>query len=191
MTQKLVIFDMDNVMWNLDERVAKRKDIDCRKFTVYSAYDNENLTDMEKNRVITAYTETETYMSIVFYKKIVDLINKIHNEHPEYLVQIVSNCATEAIRDVKMTQLLNVLDLHERDIHLHVINIKTGSKHKELPKDIFMIVDDSPYNIMNADARHKIMPAKPYNTHIQGYGIDCPKTNDELVKTVMCYIDKN
>lgn len=193
MKPNLIIFDMDDVMWNLNEKVAKVKGIDHNKLICFAVRENPNLTEDEKQLVLDAYTETEVYSDIEFIKPVINLINRIYHEFPEYPVHIVSNCGTQAIRNVKMEQLLNVLDLPEEQIHLYVIDMETGAKKKTLPDNIFIFVDDSPHNIASANAAHKIMPARLHNDvlvvgSLEGCTLDRPMDSDELVETVMDYI---
>lgn len=192
---RLIVFDMDDVMWDLNAHVADITGIPYEKFTVFSVYENPYMTTREKEKVLAAYQDTHTYRNIRFRECIINLINHIHNEHPDCTVKIVSNCSTKAIRDEKLIQLLNVLDVPEADIQLNVIDIKTQTKKKKLPKDIFLLVDDSPHNILNADAMHKIMPLRPHNEnlvvggYLAGQRVDNPKSDWELHDIVMGYVE--
>lgn len=195
MERNLIIFDMDDVMWDLNGKAAGMAAIDRNKLTVFSAYDNRNLTDGERERLLAAYAGMELYRDIRFDSAIVGLINSIYREYPRYRIQISSNCASRAIRDIKMPQLLNVLDLPEADIFLNVIDIVTQSTQKSLPKGIFLFVDDSPHNIALADAVHKIMPARTYNDvledgRLNGCRVDRPEDDEALIRLVMDYIKK-
>ena len=192
---KLVIFDVDDVMWYLNERVAQIKGIDFNKFTMFSVPDNPLLTEEEKQIILNAYKEVETYKNIQFIQPVVDLINNIYHNYPEYPVRIVSNNYDQAVKDVKMEQLLQVLDLPEDQIHLRLTTTTSELNGKKLPDEFFLFVDDSPHNIVKANAMHKVMPARLHNNVLvngclNGCKVDRPLTDVELVKTVMDYIQK-
>lgn len=189
----LVVFDVDDVMWDLNDRVAKLKGIDPAKMTIFSVYDNPNLTEDERARIMDGYTDVRTFRGIVFIRPVVDLINGIYHGYPQYSVHIRSNCASRPIRNEKMGQLLNILDLPEKHIHLDMISMEKGHKKKELPGNMFIFVDDSPHNIVLGNAIHRVMPAKRYNDVLAGgclggFKIDRPENEKELVDTVMQYI---
>lgn len=120
-TPGLIIFDMDDVMHYLNRKVARIKKIDEKKFTMYSIFDNPNMTAEEKELVTRAYQETDTYRDIEFIQPVIDLINHVYHEYPEHPVHIVSNCCIRPIADVKMEQVIKVLDLPEERIHMNVI----------------------------------------------------------------------
>ena len=191
---KIVIFDMDDVMYHLNDRVAQIKGIPREKFTQFSVYDNPNFTEEEKKKVLAAYTEADTYRNVEFIQPVIDLINEIHRDFPQYEEHIVSNSATTEVRDVKMPQLLRELILPKERIHLNVIDMATQSLQKKLPENIFLIVDDSPHNLILADAVHKIMPARLHNENVlvdgklNGEPIDRPETPEKLRETVLRYL---
>lgn len=186
--KKQIVFDVDDVMWGLNQRVSELTGIPYEKFTVYHIPQNPNLTDAEKELVLSAYHDSKTFQNIVFSDTIISLINQIHHEYMNYEVKIVSNCLTAEIMREKKSQLLNVLDLPEHSLRFNIIN---NAKKKTLPEHIFLLADDSPHNILQAEAVHKIMPAKPYNDNLIKQGsaiIDRPETDEELTRLVMNYI---
>ncbi len=187
----ICIFDVDDVMWKLNERVARITGIPYEKFTVFSAYDNPNFTDKEKKRVVDAYMDPMTYRYIEFDKEIIDLVNRIDRYYPKHLVHVVSNCASREIKDIKMEQLLAVLTLPKYKLHLIPIDIKNETTKKRLPGSMFIIVDDSPHNISMSNARHKIMPARPNNNIlIPGSLVERPENTSQLVDMVMKHINE-
>lgn len=183
---KLIIFDMDDVLWDLNEYAASLVGVPYEKFTMWSVYKNPNFTETERKKILNAYTNPNLYQNIRFKTSMVKLINRIHNERPDCTVLISSNCVSEEIRDMKKEQLLRVLDIPEENIHLHLIDMETQSEQKEFPDNVFLLVDDSPCNIAISNALHKIMPAKPYNQKIKG--VDHPETDEQLEELVMKYI---
>lgn len=195
-TPGLTIFDMDDVMHYLNRKVARIKKIDEKKFTMYSIFDNPNMTAEEKELMTRAYQETDTYRDIEFIQPVIDLINHVYHEYPEHPVHIVSNCCTRPIADIKMEQVIKVLDLPEERIHMNVIDVYTQSLQKKLPDDMFIFVDDSPHNIVMSEAVHRIMPARRYNANcvvkgmIDNVPVDRPATPSELRKLVIGYLEE-
>ena len=194
-TPGLTIFDMDDVMYYLNKKVSRIKGIPEWKFTQFNVFDNPNLTADEKDRVLAAYKETDTYRDIDFIQPVIDLINHVCHEYPEHPTHIISNSSTQDIADVKMEQLIKVLDLPEDRIHMNVININTQSLQKKMPDDMFIFVDDSPHNIVMSKAAHRIMPARRHNANrmvngkLDGIPVDRPATPSQLRKLVLGYLD--
>lgn len=192
---KIVVFDVDDVMHDLNRRVAERTQIPYEKFVTFYPKENPVMTEEEKRRVLMAYQDPKTFEDIDFCLPVIDLVNRIYHEYPDYQVHIISNNTNEKIRDVKLRQLQKVLDLPEEQLHMHVIHIEE-SKKKCLPKNIFLIVDDSYHNLKMADAQHKIMPARKHNEtvldengRLNGEYVDRPETVEHLVKIVGDYLE--
>lgn len=193
MEKKQVIFDVDDVIWNLNEKAAQMKGVDQKKLTCYSVFENPNLTGTEKQLILDAYHESRTFENISFICPVIELINDIYNNYPLYQVWIISNCATKDIADLKMAQLLSVLNVPEDRICMNVIDMATGHKKKSIPGGAFIFVDDSPYNIRLSDAVHNIMPARLHNDvltdgRLYGRKVDRPENSEELQKLIMRYI---
>lgn len=186
---RLIVFDMDDVMYDFNGRVSRLTGVPVHKFTQFNTYTNPNFTEAERQRILQAYKDPFTYRNIEFDEKVIQCINDLHNNWP-CQVMICSNCSTSLIRDIKMDQLLNVIDLPEADIWLNVIDMKTESFQKKMPDDIFILVDDSPHNIEIARAKHLIMPAKPYNADVlvngmlKGRKVHHPSWPDDTVDLV-------
>lgn len=191
---KKTVFDVDDILWDMNGRVAKRTGIDYKKFTSFSVYENPNVTDAERRQILSLYMDSRLFTDIPFNDRIVKLVNRIYHEYPEFPVHISSNNSTKEIRDLKMEQLLSVLDLPEERIHLHVVNVETESCQKKFPDDIFLVADDSPHNIEMANAVHKIMPARPWNNVLvngclNGCKVDRPQTDTKFADTVLQYLE--
>lgn len=192
---KTVIFDMDDVMYDFNGRVASLTGVPYSKFTQFNTYTNPNFTEEERQRVLKSYKDPFTYRNIRFDEKMIACINDLHGNWP-YNVLISSNCASKEIRDIKMEQLLNVVDLPEADIHLNVIDMKTGSFQKDLPRGIYMLVDDSEHNIAQADAKYLVMPARQHNENVlvdgmlKGRKVYRPSWPDDTVDLIYSLLSK-
>lgn len=193
MDTKLVIFDMDDVMWDLNARVAELTGTPHEKFICFDTRENPNFTAEQKRRIVEAYIDPNTYRNITFRQPVIDLINRIHRECKDCAVHIISNCGNQEISDAKKPQLLEVLELPEYKIHLDVIDIKTQTKKKVLPDNIFLLVDDSPHNIVLGNVKHRIMPARNHNNvlinnRLNGLWVDRVFHDEDLARLVMFYL---
>lgn len=169
-----------------------------KKFSQFNIYTNPDMTEAEKARVLDAYMDTDTYRKITFHQELLDLVNRIHRDYPKYRVFVNSNCSTEPILREKWEQLTKRLILPSEQIQMNLINIRTGSFHKQLPEQFFLFVDDSPHNIILSEVDHRIMPAKPYNKGIldeqgrlSGHPVDRPDSVEELIRMVETYLEIN
>lgn len=194
MEKKLIVFDRDDVMWELNRRVAKITGIPYEKFICFSVLENPLLTEEEKERVMEAYRNVDTFKDIPFIPQVVELINDIYTNHPAYEVRIISNCLTQEIADVTLPQMMAATGLPRENIQLNVISC-TEHLQKKLPDDIFIFVDDSPYNIALSKAVHNIMPARRHNDVLvdgclNGKPVDYPSDATELVWKVITYMNR-
>lgn len=188
--RKKAVFDMDDVLHDFNGRACGIAGVRYEKLTSFDTHSNPDLTEEQKSRMLAAYADPRTYEGIRFDDGLCALINEIHDTRPDVHVQIRSNAMSQAIRDVKLPQLRSVLHLPEEDIIVDVIDMEAGHLKKELPKGMFLFVDDSPYNIEAADAEHLIMPARPWNQEawLRMADVDRPETTDELIWTVRRYL---
>lgn len=191
MPKKLIVFDMDDVLWDLNDKASKMTGISLSKLTTFSVLENQNLTENEKQSMLATYHDTNLYKDIVFKDDIVNLVNQLHR-CDDCDVKIISNCVSQEVADLKRQQLHNVLELSDKDIILHVIHIQ-DSKKKALPSGIHLFIDDSPHNIALSGAMHCIMPAKQWNNVLidgclNGIYVERPSSDKELYNIVMKYV---
>lgn len=144
------------------------------------------MTDYEKEKVITAMNDPATYKNIEFDWQLVNLINYIHNKCKDVAVHLVSDCPSEEIKEIKKAQLIKALEIPDYRIHLTV-------NQKRFPENMFLFICDNPHDIMMADARHKIMPARPHNDvmkkkRLNYRRVDRPANSDDLAGLIMHYI---
>lgn len=157
-----IIFDMDDTLWGLDEKAAKMADIDYNKLVTYVSEENPLLTTAEKQRLISAYNSKELFKNIQWF----DGIERINTLKAD--VHIKSNIFLQEIDQIKRTQLNNVLQIPNENIHLDLV---TDPKQKHIDPDTFIFVDDSPHNIIRSNAKHNIMLKHPWNTSSYGTAI--------------------
>lgn len=194
--RKIIVFDMDDVLWNLNKKASRMAGVPIEKITDFHTMTNPNLTDAEKLAMSDAYTSLELFENIEFYDVMIRLINGLYEDYPQYDVRIVSNCSSEIVRKYKYDQLCRVCALPESQIELHVIDMRFGGLTKRLPSGMFIFVDDSPYNIALSDAKHRIMPPAYHNNVVMNglvHGVPAvrPDTIEDTADLVMEYIAKD
>ena len=81
---------------------------------------------------------------------------------------------TAYIANVKTEQLLHKLILPQSSIKMNIIS--SDSSSKEVNDDAFILVDDSPYNIRNSNAKYNILIRQPWNTSLNAYETMTGKT---------------
>ena len=156
---KKIVFDMDDILWGLNEKATKLANVDYNKLVSFITQDNPVLNDDEKARMLSTYNSLELFRDIHWFDGVVRL-NELKAD-----VHIVSNIFALDIGDIKRTQLLNILTIPTKNIHLNLVR---DAKKKTIDNDTFIFVDDSPYNIANSPAEHNIMLARPWNTSKYG-----------------------
>jgi hypothetical protein len=160
--KKKVVFDVDDILWDLNRKAAKLAGISYNDIITFSLNENPLLTDDEKIRLKSVYGSEELFKNIEWFKNI-DRINHLNAD-----VHICSNILNLAVADIKRKQIHQVLDISDNNIHL---NFVTNGKVKQIPDDTFIFVDDSPYNILDSTAEHNIMLERPWNVSENGIAI--------------------
>jgi hypothetical protein len=97
-------------------------------------------------------------------------------------VYINSNCLNQEIVNFKRSFLHKELGIPDDQI---ILNIITDVKVKPLDNDMYIFIDDSPYNISNSKAKYNIIPNKPWNKSVKGYRCNTLKEIIELCKSLL------
>ena len=157
---KKVVFDLDDTLWNLNERAAEILNIDYSKLDTFIVGENNHLTEEEKEKLIKLYSDPYLWkdMKLVPGAK---LIKQLENYKAE--VYINSNCMNEEVQKYKRSFLSDLIGLPDERI---ILNISSAT-HKPMDDDIFILVDDSPFNIQKSNAKYNIIPNKPWNQHVK------------------------
>lgn len=153
-----VIFDIDDTAWGLNSRICKKLGTDINKITCYSIRENKEITDEQKDVILKMYSDGGTFDNIEFYDGFEEIFGL---EQYECEVYINSNCNSIAVRDSKYNQLVNKLKFPENRV---ILNVVTDPTHKEIQNNIFILVDDSPFNLAKSKARYNIALKSPWNT---------------------------
>lgn len=159
---KRIVFDIDDVLWSLNKRICDKHNIDIKKIKNFKISLNKELTENEVNTLFTEYGNPDIFKNIIWNDGIerVNELNKLVNsEYNKYEVVIHSNSFSKDIADLKISQLIQVLDITDKQLFMNY-----NGKTKQDLENTFIVVDDSPYNILNSKAEHKIMLGNTWNT---------------------------
>ena len=182
-----VVFDCDDILWPLNKKMAKIAGINFDDLYTYSIKDNKNFSQEEKEKIIGIYGSTQLFTDINWYKGI-EKINDINAE-----IIISTNCYTKDIANLKRKQLKEILNITDDKIHTHIIN---DEKEKDIDKDVYIFVDDSPYNIKESYAPFNILMKKPWNITKESNDLMIKQnvykydTLEEIIKAVNFLINK-
>lgn len=163
--RKIVVFDLDDTLWSLNERAAKLAKVDFNKITNFVVDENSLLTSEEKKRLYEVYHSVNLWKNIIWDDKAKD-IYKLEQYNAKVFIN--SNCPNQDIVDYKRSFLSDVLNLPNDQI---ILNVSTAETKKKMIPNMFIFADDSPYNIQDSTAIHNIIPDKRWNKHINGSNI--------------------
>lgn len=163
MMQKKIIFDCDDILWNLNQRMCDMTGIDYNKLVTFSVYENPLLSEAERQKVLHAYRSVELFTDIVFY----DGIHRISDLDAD--VHINSNAISELVANIKRKQLREILGLPDENIMINII--EKDCKKKTIPDNTYIFVDDSCHNIATSPAVHNLMIQTPWNTNSQDVAV--------------------
>lgn len=159
--RKKIIFDMDDVLWDLNAACIRGTNICLDNIITYNPKDNPILCEADKLILRNAYESPKSFMNIRFHEGLSELVRL---EQLGGEIYINSNSLSKEIADLKKQQLMHALAISESRLIFNVISSDSTEIPKKLPEDVFCLVDDSPYNIAKSTAKHNIMIRKPWNT---------------------------
>lgn len=160
MNIKKIVYDIDDVLWGLNKRVAKNIGIDENKITHFVIHDNYLLNKEQQDAIMSEYRKNETFENIEWYDGIEDILK------PTKLgidVLINSNCLTERMAELKTEQLMNVINIQKEKIRCNIINPSIATK-KKIDEDTDILIEDSPFNISISPAKLNILIDHPWNS---------------------------
>lgn len=190
---KKVVYDVDDVLWGLNVRVAKLMGIDIKMITHFKVWDNKLLSSTQHDQMLSIYHDNKTFENIVWHDGIEEL--------PEFEkagveVCINSNCLTERMAVLKTEQLLAKIPLKKENIKCNVIDTSTCTK-KKIDEDTDILVEDSPYNIAQSPAKINILISCPWNMTdeareiMKGKSIIRVNSLKEANRIIRLYVDGN
>ena len=156
---KKIVYDVDDVLWGLNKRVANAIGIDENNITHFVIKDNYLLTKEQQEAILVEYNKDETFDNIEWYEGIEDILKPVSLGID---VSINSNCLTEKMAELKTTQLMKILNISKEKIRCNVIDHSVATK-KKIDKDTDILVEDSPFNISISPAKLNILINHPWN----------------------------
>lgn len=155
-----VVYDCDDVLWDLNTHVANLKGINPNCLVNFAMLENEALTMPERRAMLDGFRDAASFVDIKFY----DGANEIlRAEELGATVMINSNAYNAEIAELKRQQLTRLLpEMAPEKMRINVID-PDGACHKEIERDLFIFVDDSPFNIALSEAKINIMPTRLWN----------------------------
>lgn len=157
-----VVFDIDDTAWSLNGRICGLFSIDMNAIENFYIKYNEKLSEEQKKLLIESYSNHEMFKNIEWYDGFTDIFDL---EQLGCEVFINSNCNTEEVREVKQYELVDKLGFNPDRV---ILNVVSNPKHKDLGNEIYIFVDDSPFNLAKSEAIYNIALKKPWNTSESG-----------------------
>lgn len=158
--KKKAIFDVDDILWGLNERIANILSYDINKITNFSIRKCYLIEEDTQNKIIDLYRDVNIFKNMDFYNGVENLMIL---EEVGVDVQICSNSMTKEIAIEKTEQLLKkIINLREEQLQMNIISEKTHHQ-KKMDNGVWVLVDDSPYNIAASEAEIDIMRPHPWN----------------------------
>ena len=176
---KKVVFDLDDTLWALNKRACEMANVDYNKIDTFKLTENKLLTDEEKSRMLKIYNSIDLWKNIKWEDGVTDLMSLKQFGAKVY---INSNCLNQEVADFKRSFLHKELGIPDDQI---ILNIMTDVKVKPLDNDMYIFIDDSPYNINNSKAKYNIIPNRPWNKSVEGYRCNTLKEIIELCKSLL------
>lgn len=150
---KKVVFDVDDILWSLNEKASNDAGVDRNNIVTYNPRKNPLLSDEEKHRLIKSYTNPTLFENIKWY----DGISRINTLKAD--VSINSNALSASAAESKRAQLKQVLTLPDDKIQINIV--EQGKGKKSIGEDVYIFVDDCPDNVLNSRATYNIMMKCP------------------------------
>lgn len=162
MLLRAVIFDVDDTGWGLNDRVCDILGIDISKIKNFYIKHNEELDENQKELLLEKYSDSKIFENIEWYEGFGSIFDL---EQLGCTVYINSNCNTQAVKETKHIELVDKLGFSDEKV---ILNVISDAKNKNLADNIYILVDDSPFNIAKSKAIYNISLKKPWNTSKQG-----------------------
>lgn len=158
-----IVFDIDDILWPLNKRVAKITGIDYSKLQTFFVKNNTLLSDYEKDLVFKAYFDPNIFKDIEWYhgaEKIMEL------EKYGVNVYINSNCGNHDIAKLKYDQIHKLIDIPDKQLILNILDASGKDKKKEIGDNVWAFIDDSPHNLLSAKAKYLYTLNTLWNTNV-------------------------
>lgn len=158
-----IVFDLDDTLWHLNKRASELTGIDFNKLKTFVTKENPLLTEEEQTILL------DIYANPILWEKMewIDGAKSIYSFEQladDIKVYIVSNCMNQQVADYKRSFLSKELSIPDNQI---ILNVSMGAKKKKMIDNVYIFIDDSPYNIADSKAKYTIIPNKPWNQNVE------------------------
>lgn len=171
---KNIVFDLDDTLWDLNKKACKLTGVYYHKLRTFLTTENPYLTDKEKVDLLNIYQNPILWENIEWING-AKAISSFEMLADDVKVYIISNCMNQAIADKKRSFLSKELDIPDSQI---ILNVEKCATEKKMIDDIYILVDDSPYNIAQSKAKYTIIPNKPWNQEVENPNTDLFRLNN-------------
>lgn len=154
-----IVFDIDDVLWGLNQRVAEKYQIPIDKVTHFDLT-RSALSEEERRQFSQAYCDAETFTDIEFYPGVEDLLEL---EKLGATVYIDSCANSDEVVEQKYREIKRILP-QMNPAHICIYNPNSNKHSKMIGEDVLIFVDDGPHNVAKSLAKYTIVPKKPWNT---------------------------
>ena len=154
-----VVYDVDDVLWGLDDYVMEFLGLDINDNIEYRISKSPIFTAKERKAIIDCFCDAKMFENMEFYPgadKITDV------EKYGATVRIHSNCYSDAIAEQKRRQLYALLPQMKRSF-IKLLTVSPTADQKQVDQDAYIFVDDCPYNVALSMAKFNFVPRKPWN----------------------------
>lgn len=180
-TKAVAVFDIDDVFFPLNEHVAKIAQVDYDKIVTYCAMDNPLLNEADRRRLYQSYQTPGMHAKMDFYPGARAF--GVLARDPRLDPWLCSNSIDETVVQNKRYNLSEFL-AEDYILFRQMLNIigMENAHTKRFPDNIWLLFDDSPLNAIASQAKHVLMPRRPWN--ISSWGV---KTLEPIRSRVQYY----
>lgn len=169
-----IVFDLDDTLWHLNKRASELTGIDFNKLKTFVTRENPLLTEEEKTILL------DIYANPILWEKMewIDGAKSIYSFEQladDIKVYIVSNCMNQQVADYKRSFLSKELDIPDNQI---ILNVSMGAKKKKMIDNVYIFVDDSPYNIADSKSKYTFIPNKQWNQNVENSNTKLYRVDD-------------
>ena len=169
-----IVFDLDDTLWHLNKRASELTGIDFNKLKTFVTRENPLLTEEEKTILL------DIYANPILWEKMewIDGAKSIYSFEQladDIKVYIVSNCMNQQVADYKRSFLSKELGIPDNQI---ILNVSMGAKKKKMIDNVYIFIDDSPYNITDSKAKYTFIPNKPWNQNVENSNTKLYRVDD-------------
>ena len=157
-----IVFDLDDTLWDLNKKACQITGVSYYKLRTFITTENPYITDEEKEKLMNIYQNPKLWENMKWLDG-AKALSSFEMLGDDIKVYILSNCMNQQVVDFKRSFLSKELDIPDDQI---ILNVANNAKKKKLLDNMFIFVDDSPYNVSQSTAKYTIIPNKPWNQNV-------------------------